>query len=164
MGPTYIAALVPYETTSGVAQIQVVTAQGSSNTVTAFVGTTAPGVYVSNGYAIAQHADYSLVSADNPAHPGDTLLVYMTGLGDVSPAVDNGAVGPIPVSTTTNGFTATIGGVSATVAITEYVPTIAGDYVLALTVPTGVTTGDAILSISGPDSIASTALLPVASP
>ena len=148
----------------GVAQIQVVTAQGSSNTVTAFVGETAPGVYVDKGYAIAQHADYSLVSADNPAHPGDTLLVYMTGLGDVSPAVANGAVGPIPVSTTTNGFTAIIGGISATVAITEYVPTIAGDYVLALTVPTGVTTGDAILTVSGPDSIASTALLPVASP
>ncbi len=162
--PTHIAALVPYETTAGVAQIQVVNTQGSSNTVTAFVGDTAPGVYVANGYAIAQHADYSLVSADNPAHPGDTLLVYMTGLGDVSPAVDNGAVGPIPVSTTTNSFTATIGGVSATVAITEYVPTIAGDYVLALTVPTGVTTGDATLSISGPNSIASTALLPVASP
>ncbi len=164
VGPTYVAALVPYETASGVAQIQVVNTHGSSNTVNAFVGETAPGVYVANGYAIAQHADYSLVSADNPAHPGDTLLIYMTGLGDVSPAVDNGAVGPIPVSTTTNGFTATIGGVSATVAITEYVPTIAGDYVLALTVPTGVTTGDAILTVSGPDSIASTALLPVASP
>ena len=132
--------------------------------MTSFVGATAPGVYTAKGYAIAQHTDYSLVSPSNPAHPGDTLLVYMTGLGDVSPATADGAVGPVPVSTTTNTFTASIGGVSATVAITEVVPTIAGDYVLALTVPAGVTTGDQILTISGPDSFSSAALLPIAAP
>ncbi len=163
VGPTYIAALVPYATASGVATIQVVTAQGSSNTITVFVGSTSPGVYVANGYAIAQHSDYSLVTAGNPAHPGDVLLIYMTGLGDVAPAIGDGALGPaMPVSTSTNTFTATIGGVSAAVAVTEIVPTIAGDYVLALTVPSGVASGDQTLIVSGPDSINSTALLPIA--
>ena len=163
VGPTYIAALVPYATPSGVATIQVVTAQGSSNTITVFVGSTSPGVYVANGYAIAQHSDYSLVSASNPAHAGDVLLIYMTGLGDVSPAIEDGGLGPsMPVSTTSNSFTASIGGINAAVAITEIVPTIAGDYVLALTVPSGVPSGDQALIVSGPDSINSTALLPVA--
>ena len=164
VGQTYIAMLVPYETTAAVAQIQVVTNQGSSNTVTAFMGSTAPGVYIANGYGIAQHTDYSLVTASNPAHPGDTLLVYMTGLGDVTPAIADGAVGPIPVSTTTNAFTASIGGVAATVVISEVVPTIAGDYVLAITIPTGVTAGDSILTVSGPDSFTGAALLPIAVP
>src|SRR5581483_3137888 len=161
VGPSYIAALVPYATANGVATIQVVTGHGSSNMVTVFVGSTSPGVYVANGYAIAQHGDYSLVSASNPARPGDLLLIYMTGLGSVSPAIEDGALGPVPVSTTTNAFTARIGGVSAAVAITEVVPTIAGDYVLALTVPSGVAAGDRVLTVSGPDSISSTALLPV---
>jgi uncharacterized protein (TIGR03437 family) len=161
VGPTYIAVLVPWETTSAVATIQVVSNKGNSNTVTAFVGASSPGAYIANGYAIAQHTDYSLVSKSNPANPGDTLLVYMTGLGDVSPAIGDGAVGPVPVSTTTNTFTASIGGVSATVAITEIVPTIAGDYVLALTIPTGVPTGDQLLTVSGPDSFTSMALLPI---
>jgi hypothetical protein len=44
------------------------------------------------------------------------------------------------------------------------VPTIAGDYVLVLTVPDGVTPGDATLSIAGPDSYTLAALLPVAAP
>ena len=164
VGPTFIAVLVPYETLASVAQIQVINNQGTSNTVTAFMGLTAPGVYVSNGYAIAQHSDYSLVTAGNPAHAGDTLLVYMTGLGDVSPPIGDGALGPIPVSTTTNNFLASIGGVAATVVITEIVPTIAGDYVLAVTVPSGIPAGDQVLSIAGPDSITNTALLPVAGP
>jgi uncharacterized protein (TIGR03437 family) len=163
-GPTFLAVLVPYETTAAVAQIQVMTDHGNSSVVSAFVGDTAPGAYIANGYAIAQHTDYSLVTASNPAHPGDTLLVYMTGLGDVSPAVADGAVGPIPVSTTTNTFTAAIGAVPATVVISELVPTIAGDYVLAVTIPTGVTAGDAVLSVSGSSSFTTAALLPIAVP
>jgi uncharacterized protein (TIGR03437 family) len=160
--PSYIVFQVPYETTAAIAQIQVVNNQGASNTITAFMGSSAPGVPVFNGYGIAQHSDYSLVTASNPARPGDVLLVYMTGLGDVTPAIADGAVGPIPASTTTNTFAAYIGGVAATVAITEVVPTIAGDYVMALTVPSGIPAGDQILSISGPDSFTATALLPVA--
>jgi uncharacterized protein (TIGR03437 family) len=172
--PGAIAAIVPYGTTTAIATIQVVNSQGSSNTLTAYVGATAPGVYVSNGYGIAQHTDYSLVSASNPAHPGDVLLVYMTGLGDVSPAIADGAIGPIPVSTTvvppcsatvtTGCFDAYIGTAAATIVITEIVPTISGDYVLALTVPSGVTAGDQILSIAGPNSLTATSLLPIAVP
>jgi hypothetical protein len=41
------------------------------------------------------------------------------------------------------------------------VPTIAGDYVLAVTVPSGVAPGDATLAISGPQAITTAALLPV---
>lgn len=165
VSPTLIAALVPYGTTSAVAQIQVVNNGAMSNVITAFVGSTAPGVFADKGYAIAQHSDYSLVTASNPAQPGEALLVYMTGLGDVFPTVADGAPGPLdPVSYTTNTFSAFLGGVSATVTVTELVPTVAGDYVLVLTVPTGVTAGDAILTVAGPDSSAATALLPVAGP
>lgn len=164
VGPTFIAALVPYSINTGIAQIQVINRGNASNTVSAFMGTTAPGVFVANGYGIAQHTNYTLVTPDNPARPGDTLLIYMTGLGDLFPAVGDGAVGPIPVAITTNTFTATLGGIAATVVITEYVPTIAGDYVLALTVPSGITPGDAILNIAGPDAITTNALLPVAGP
>jgi hypothetical protein len=50
------------------------------------------------------------------------------------------------------------------VVISEVVPTIAGDYVLAITIPTGVTAGDSILTVSGPDSFTGAALLPIAVP
>jgi hypothetical protein len=50
------------------------------------------------------------------------------------------------------------------VVISELVPTIAGDYVLAVTIPTGVTAGDAVLSVSGSSSFTTAALLPIAVP
>ena len=43
----------------------------------------------SDGPAVA-HADGRLVSASNPARPGDILTVYATGLGPTTPAVDFG--------------------------------------------------------------------------
>ncbi|MCU1337513.1 MAG: hypothetical protein JWO19_3094 [Bryobacterales bacterium] len=165
VSPTVIAVLVPYGTASGIAQIQVVNKGTSSNAITAFVRTTAPGVFVANGYGIAQHLDYSLVTPGNPAHPGESLLVYVTGLGDVFPAIADGAPGPAnPLSNATNTIVAALGGISANISFAGLVPTIAGDYVVVLTVPDGVATGDALLSIAGPDSYTAAALLPVATP
>jgi uncharacterized protein (TIGR03437 family) len=35
-----------------------------------------------NGYGIAQHAsDYSPITSSSPAHPGELVIVYATGLG-----------------------------------------------------------------------------------
>lgn len=39
------------------------------------------------------HADYKLVTADNPASPSETLILYLTGLGAVSPSIAAGQVG-----------------------------------------------------------------------
>ena len=55
------------------------------------------------------------MTASNPAQPGETVLVYLSGLGAVSPAVSDGAAAPVgPLSTTTNTFTAYIGGQTVT--------------------------------------------------
>ncbi len=36
---------------------------------------------LSSGLALAQHADFSLVSETAPARPGETVLLYLAGLG-----------------------------------------------------------------------------------
>jgi uncharacterized protein (TIGR03437 family) len=46
-------------------------------------------------YAIAQHADYSLVTADSPAHAGDIVVIYLTGLGRTNPDVASGEIPPL---------------------------------------------------------------------
>jgi uncharacterized protein (TIGR03437 family) len=57
----------------------------------AYVQDTRPG----NLNIKAVHDDFSaLVSSDNPARPGETLHVYMTGLGPLDQAVATGAPGP----------------------------------------------------------------------
>jgi uncharacterized protein (TIGR03437 family) len=48
---------------------------------------------MTGGYAIATHADGTLLTTDSPAHAGDTVVIYLTGLGRTSP---NPAPGEIP--------------------------------------------------------------------
>jgi uncharacterized protein (TIGR03437 family) len=48
-----------------------------------------------NGYGIVQHAtDYSAVTAQNPAHPGEYLIAYGINLGPVSNTPASGAQAP----------------------------------------------------------------------
>ena len=44
------------------------------------------------GYAIATSADNKLLTPDAPAHPGDTIVIYLTGLGRTSPSFNSGEV------------------------------------------------------------------------
>ncbi len=54
-----------------------------------------PGVAANlDGSAIAQHSDYSLIDASSPAHPGESIVIYVVGMGATSPAVASGAVAP----------------------------------------------------------------------
>jgi len=167
VSPTLIEAIVPYETTAMVAQIQVINNGANSNTVTMYTGETAPGVFTQNpgglGYGAIQHsADYSLVTPSNPAQPGETVLVYLSGLGTVTPTVADGTAAPsISTVQTTNTITADFNGVAATVSFAGLVPTLAGLYQLNIVVPTGATAGDNLIGITGPDSYAEEALIPV---
>jgi uncharacterized protein (TIGR03437 family) len=167
VSPNEVQVIVPYETELfSVAGIQVFNNNVASNTVTLFTNATAPGIFTvppgGVGYAAAQHAtDFSLITPQSPAAIGETIVVYGTGLGDVTPAVGDGAPGPVPVANTTNTITAFIGGVQATVGFAGLSPGLVGLYQLNITVPTGVTAGDNYLDISGPDSYTSEALISI---
>ena len=165
--PGEISLVVPYGIGTGVVTIQVINSLGQSNTVTVYAGLTAPGVFTlpqnGLGYGAVQHsADYSTVTASNPAQPGETVLVYLSGLGAVTPAVTDGAAAPFtPLSWTTNTITVYIGGQSVTPSYYGLVPGSAGLYQLNVQVPTGLTAGDNSLEITGPDSDTAEALIPV---
>ena len=66
------------------------------------------------GTAGALHGDFQPVTTERPASPGDTVLLYATGLGETSPPQVSGepATGAAPV---TGSVTVTIGGRPATV-------------------------------------------------
>jgi uncharacterized protein (TIGR03437 family) len=168
VSPSQISAIVPYGVTTAIASIQVTNNGAASNTVSMFVNLTAPGVFTQNqnglGYAAVQHADYSLVTPSSPAQPGETILVYLTGLGAVNPTVADGALAPSnPLSTASNTIGVYIGGMQATVAYAGLAPGLAGLYQLNVQVPSGLTAGDHDLDIQGPDAYTSEALLPVGS-
>jgi uncharacterized protein (TIGR03437 family) len=149
-----INAVIPLSTTSTIASIQVTNGSGGSNTVTNYVGETQPGVFNSwpgfQGPLAVQHADYSFVTSSNPARIGETLLVYLTGLGTLT-----------TTGNTTNSIVAYIDGIQATVAFAGSQSTVGGGYQMNVVVPSGVSTGNVYLDILGPDSQNSELVIPV---
>jgi uncharacterized protein (TIGR03437 family) len=89
--------LIPSMLVTGPAVIQVLSGvYGPEVTVT--LVDAAPALFPNPkaaGYAVAADATGKLLTADAPAHPGDTVVVYVTGLGYTSP---NPGLGGIPNS------------------------------------------------------------------
>lgn len=46
-----------------------------------------------SGFALAQHADYSRVTADHPARPGEIIVIYCSNLADYSDVASPPAMG-----------------------------------------------------------------------
>jgi uncharacterized protein (TIGR03437 family) len=160
VSPTQINVVVPFETTQGVAQIQVTNNSVASNTVTQFVGSSSAGVFTYDpaggiGEADAQDvtAGYSTVGPSNPAQIGDTIALYLAGLGGLTTTVKDGAAGP-STSTTANTPMVYIDDSSgnstqATVLYSGLAPGFAGLYQIDFTVPSDVASGPAALEIIG---------------
>jgi uncharacterized protein (TIGR03437 family) len=166
VSPGQVSFIIPYSTPLTVATVQVVNSLGVSNAVSAFMNQTTPGAFSlppgGVGYAAALHADYSLVTPTNPAVPGEVVAMFLTGLGDVSPAVVEGTPGPVsPLSLSTPSFGVAIKGRTAPIAYQGLAPQLSGMYQLNFTVPVGTPAGDVIVNMGGPDSLNSQVLLPV---
>jgi uncharacterized protein (TIGR03437 family) len=158
--PTQINAVVPYSldpNATSLATIQVSNNNTLSNSVPTYLGFTSPGIFtvpvggLGNGAIL--HADYTLVSTASPAKVGETVQIYLTGLGAVSPAVNAGAAAPsTTLSKTLYQTAAYIDGLQATVAFSGLAPGLGGLYQMNVTIPTGVTPGSSVyLEIDGAD-------------
>jgi uncharacterized protein (TIGR03437 family) len=97
VSPGQINFLVPYAAGGSTATIVVRNNNTTSNPVTVPVAATAPGIYTldqsGSGAGAILHADYSVVDASNPAAAGETVLVYLTGMGTVTPTLADGTAG-----------------------------------------------------------------------
>ena len=84
--------LIPGNLIPGPAVIQVLSGlYGPEVTVT--LVDAAPALFpMAGGYAIAADATGKLLTADAPAHPNDTVVIYVTGLGYTSPNPGQGAI------------------------------------------------------------------------
>jgi uncharacterized protein (TIGR03437 family) len=168
VSPTQVSVIVPYATEAGgndfLAQVQVTNNHSASNPVTVFIADDSPGVFSTPpggvGAGAVLHADYSVVSAAKPATRFETLLVYVTGLGDVTPAVTEGNPAPSnPLSYTTNTFNVYIDTEPATVTFSGLAPGLAGVYQLNVVVPAAAGSGDVYLDVES--AVAYTSLVTI---
>jgi uncharacterized protein (TIGR03437 family) len=155
-----INALVPYATTGPKATIIVSNNQAASNSIEVPVAATAPGIFTMNqngvGPGAILHKDFTLVSTAHPAKPGETVLVYLTGLGAVNPPVADGTAGSgNPLSKAVATPDVFIGGIQAAVAYAGLAPLYPGLYQMNVTVPSDLAvtaTGAFPLAVRTPDS------------
>src|SRR5262249_24285622 len=110
-----------------------------SNTATVYSGPTSPGIFtvpsggLGNGAIL--HADFSLVSPASPAKAGETVQIFLTVLGAVTPPVAAGAAGPVNPLSTMIVPDVYIDGVLAKTVFSGLAPTLGGLYQLNVTIP-----------------------------
>jgi adhesin/invasin len=160
VSPGMISALVPYRTAGTTATIVVNNNGAMSNAVEVPLAATAPGVFsrAANGIGpgVIQHTNLTPVNVASPAKRGETVLVYLSGLGAVSPAVADGtgASADSP-STVIAPVSVLIGGLPATVSSASLAPGVPGLYVVDVVVPPDLNVtaaGPLPLAVETPDS------------
>lgn len=165
-GQDQISIQVPYEAPTGpnAAEIQVY----DFDTLVADFFTDSftedPGLFTyDNGLAIAQASDYSLIGSDNPAIPGEPLVLYVTGLGPLDLDLTDGYGSPTqePLARTVDPFQVVVDNEDCSVFFSGLAPGFVGLYQINFYVPDDAASGNLEIYIQDQYANSATALLPV---
>ena len=147
---TNVYGVVPYSLTGPTATIVLDNNGTRSNTITVPVAATSPGVasLAQNGLGAGAitHANGTVVSASSPASRGETVVIYLTGLGAVTPPVADGA-GATGLSRSNSVQAIYFGATSADPASISFqglTPGYPGLYQINVTIPLGVNPSAAV--------------------
>lgn len=153
-GQEQISVQVPFDVPPGSAVPVVLNNGFGTVTVPIDIAIAQPGVFASGQQTAALHANFTLVSSAQPAVPGETVIVFSTGLGAVTPAGITGAAASSSVlSFTQTTFTATVGGQNAPVSFSGLAPGFVALYQVNLVIPAGVSgPQDLVLTGAGASS------------
>jgi len=145
-----VAALAPFGLTPGATTTITVEYNGvASNSLTVPVVAAQPGIFTlsgsGTGVAAAVNQDGTINSQTNPAAPGSTLLLYLTGTGQTAPAGVDGLIATAASSTLATP-SAYVNGAAATVVYAGNAPTLVeGATQVNLQLPPSVASGAAQL-------------------
>jgi uncharacterized protein (TIGR03437 family) len=102
------------------------------------VASVQPGVVAfADGRLIVQHSDFNLVTDQNPAHQGETLVMYLVGLGATNPSVPSGTQSPgvEPLARPVIAPTVTLDGQPVQIGFSGLTPFGVGLFQINFTVP-----------------------------
>jgi uncharacterized protein (TIGR03437 family) len=159
-----INAQIPVNLVPG-QQYQVLVVANNAYTMpdTINIAPVTPGIArLANGQVIAQHADFSLVTEDAPAKPGEYLVAYLAGMGLTDTPVGTGAQAPSsPLAAVSTTASVAIDGETAPVLFAGLTPGFIGLYQINFQVPADAQSGDRKLEIFQAGLAANTSVLPV---
>lgn len=144
VSPTQINFQIPYESPVG-AGVPVVVSRGgiAASPVSIPIADNAPGIFEyqrtsADRDPIIQHQNWTLVTPDRPAVPGEALTIYATGVGSLNNPPATGevaAVSPLATSIVTGAIT--VGGIPAQVLFAGLTPSLVGLLQVNFIVPSG---------------------------
>lgn len=152
-----VNALLPYEVSGESVQIRLANSQGATAWQTLAVAKRSPRLLTKTangrGEPVLTHANYTLVTNASPALAGEVVILFLTGLGEVSPAVaTGGAAGDgtagRPLNRTIKPVTIKLNGATAAVKFAGLAPGYAGLYQVNFEVPAGTAPGAADIQVS----------------
>lgn len=165
VSPTQVNLQVPYGLKGTEAALRVTNRWGASNEIRAPLAATSPGVFWDSRSPYlgpVLHADYSKVTPQNPARPGETVLLWLTGLGELSPAVPSGEGSPeAPLARAADASIAVLfggipaarveyaGGAPGYAGLNQINTTIPPNAPLGSNVPLAVRTSNALTELTG---------------
>jgi uncharacterized protein (TIGR03437 family) len=121
------------------------------NLVTVPLSDTAPAFFeTSSGVAAALDQNSKVVSSSNPVARGKTVQLYLNGLGPCNNQPNSGepaSSNPNALATTKATPTVTIGGQQAQVLFSGLAPGFSGLYQINAVVPSGISTGNAPITV-----------------
>jgi uncharacterized protein (TIGR03437 family) len=142
VSPTQVNFLLPSDLTPATVMVQVRNPAGITTAGPLTVQASAPQFFTADGKSVlGAHANGTLLSKTAPAAPGETITVYATGCGPVSPGLIPAQL-PISAASVATAPQVTIGGAPATVAFAGVVAGAAGLYQINVQVPSGAANGD----------------------
>jgi uncharacterized protein (TIGR03437 family) len=153
-----IDCIVPYEVTGQTATIIVTNNNATSNSVTTILAPTSPGVFSQDSTGTSDgsitHANGTLVNAASPALKGETVVMYISGLGNLTTKVSDG-YGATAVDNAVTPLTVYVSGIPVPASDVAYqgLTVDAGLYQINFTVPGSLTvSGELPLAILTPDA------------
>ena len=148
VSPSQINAQLPFEAVGKVTMI-LRTPGGVSDNFNLTLLPGSPGIFRSgvvgpdtNVATVIRSINGELVTGSNPVHKGDTIVIYLTGLGQTSPAATTGFPGPSnPLATVLNQPQVTLGGVVLPLYYSGLTPGQVGIYQINAKIPSTVPLG-----------------------
>ena len=154
VSPTQINLQAPTALSAGTATV-VVNNNGQTFSTMAQVLTAAPGIFTSDYMvtAILQDGNGALLDQSNPASPGQTVAMYLTGIGPVTNYPGDGEPAPFgPLAQSTSSYTLTVNATAAHIDYLGLTPGFAGLGQINFEIPAGTPSGNTIpvaLTIAG---------------
>jgi len=145
-----VSAIVPYEVTGPVTQVQITYNGQTSPALPVAVVPAAPGIFTLPGgsQAAALNADLSVNGAGNPAAKGSVVVLFATGEGQTNPGGVDGRLATTVFPAPQLPVTVTIGGQTAQILYAGAAPyEVAGVLQINVMVPSNIPSGAAQVSL-----------------